>query len=196
MGAKPDIVDKYNLTYIPYTDSYEKYTQVIKQRNWDIGLAPIPDTEFHSCKYFNKYVEYASFGIVGIYSNLEPYTFGIQDGLNGVLADNDTESWFNALEKLINDKKTLNKISNNCLKEARDIYSLSTLSEDYFNRITDGYNPEETREIPGMWKERISFLFHKIIDKIQEQGLLFPIWVIKYIYLKIKDIVFGKSNNV
>jgi hypothetical protein len=42
-------------------------------------------------------------GTVGIYSNYEPYTYVIQDGINGVLADNSPDSWFEKLSDLIDD---------------------------------------------------------------------------------------------
>ena len=186
MGAKPDIVDKYNLTYIPYQDSYEKYTKVIQDRNWDIGLAPMPDSEFHSCKYYNKYVEYASFGIAGIYSNLKPYTYGIKNEYNGLLTDNTSDDWYKSISKLIEDSTLRKTIQNNCLNEAKTRYSLPVLAEDYLNKITDGLDISEPRkEVRGLWIYRIRTVLSQIKYKLKEQKLNFPIWAIK----KIKELL-------
>ena len=186
MGAKPDIVDEYKLTHIPYQDSYEKYTDTIKERNWDIGLAPMPDSEFHRCKYFNKYVEYASFGIAGIYSNVEPYTFGIKDKINGLLVNNDTKSWQKAIATLIEDDKLRKKISNNCLKEAKTIYSLETLANDYYDKLMKHYVANERQAIKGLWKYRVKTIMNRLIYKIKEQGINFPIWAIKKVIRVLK----------
>ena len=187
MGARPDIVDKYNLTYIPYTSSYEEYTKVIQERNWDIGLAPMPDSEFHACKYFNKYVEYASFGIAGIYSNVKPYTFGIKDQYNGLLTDNSPENWFNAISKLIDDNKLRKSIQNNCIKEAKTIYSLEILADDYLQKILVDYDYTKSRtKINSLVVFRIITVFEQLINKIKEHKLYFPIWLIKKVFSKIK----------
>ncbi|MBO4919668.1 MAG: hypothetical protein J5365_05875, partial [Erysipelotrichaceae bacterium] len=118
MGARPKIVDDYHLKHIPYEDSYKRYTEIVKEANWDIGLAPMPDTPFHACKYFNKYVEYASFGIAGIYSDLQPYVYGIKDRKNGLLVRNTTEDWYQAICLLIENGRLREKISRECIKEA------------------------------------------------------------------------------
>lgn len=187
MGAKPDIVEKNNLNYIPYTDSYEKYTDVIKERNWDIGLAPMPITEFHKCKYFNKYVEYASFGIAGIYSNTEPYTFGIKDKENGLLVDNNTDDWYKAIKLLIEDQSLRKKISDNCIKEANTIYSLDVLADDYLDKIMVDYKEVENKqEIKGVLKYRIISFINQLFNKMKSEGLHFPIWVIKTIFNKLQ----------
>jgi len=184
MGAKPDIVDKFNLTYIPYKDSYEKYTETIQERNWDIGLAPMPETSFHECKYFNKYVEYASFGIAGIYSNVKPYTYGIKEADNGLLVNNDTDSWYYAICRLIEDNTLRNTISRNCLNEAKTIYSLETLSKDYLSKITTNFTKNDNKEeVKGVVKYRIKYFFVRAKNKIVEEKWRLPIWA----YKKIKN---------
>lgn len=67
-GTDTEIARRLRCMTIPYTESYEAYQEKMKELNWDIGLAPMPETAFHACKYYNKLVEYAGYGIVGIYS--------------------------------------------------------------------------------------------------------------------------------
>ena len=186
MGARPDIVDKYNLEYIPYTNSYEEYTNVIQKRNWDIGLAPMPESQFHACKYFNKYVEYASFGIAGIYSDVKPYTFGVKDKYNGLLTDNNSDDWYKAISRLVDDTNLRKNIQNNCIKEAKTIYSLETLSDDYLQKVLSGYDNTTPRiKINTLAPFRIITIFEQLLYKIKEHKLYFPIWLIKKIFSKI-----------
>ena len=45
-----------------YLEDYEDYRSAMGTLGWDIALAPLPDTPFHRCKHYNKYIEYASYG--------------------------------------------------------------------------------------------------------------------------------------
>ena len=91
----------------PYCRSYEEYRAVLNEMAWDIGLAPMPDTPFHACKHYNKFVEYAAAGVVGIFSDLEPYTQLKQDIGLGVFCENRTETWVQAIRTLIDDRDKL-----------------------------------------------------------------------------------------
>lgn len=195
MGAKPDFVDKLGLKHLPYQDGYDNYTAYMAKCNWDIGLAPMPDTEFHRCKYFNKYVEYASFGIAGIYSNLEPYIYGIKDKENGLLVNNTTKEWVDAISELIENEHLRKKISDNCLKEANEIYALDILAEDYLNKITNNFEVKEYGHIPGFTSQKIIIFFKRVFRKIKEQGLNFPSWLKKKIDSKLEDHREFKKDN-
>lgn len=195
MGAKPDFVDKLGLKHLPYQDGYDNYTAYMAKCNWDIGLAPMPDTAFHRCKYFNKYVEYASFGIAGIYSNLEPYIYGIKDKENGLLVNNTTKEWVDAISELIENEQLRKKISNNCLKEANEIYALDILAEDYLNKITNNFEVKEYGHIPNFTFQKIIIFFKRVFRKIKEQGLNFPSWLKKKIDSKLEDHREFKKDN-
>ena len=187
MGAKPDFVDKLGLKHLPYQDGYDAYTAYMAKCNWDIGLAPMPLTEFHRCKYFNKYVEYASFGIAGIYTNCEPYIYGIRDRENGLLVNNTTEEWVNAISELIENEKLRKAISAECLKEANEIYALDILAEDYFNKITNDYAQAPKSQIGGLEIAKLIIFFKRVFRKVKEQGMNFPAWFMKKIGKKIDD---------
>ena len=100
-GAIPSFAEELNAKCIPYCDSYDEYRRTLNERQWDIGLAPMPDTPFHACKYYNKFVEYASAGIAGVYSKVQPYT-GIRNYAECcILCENSTDAWKKALSMLI-----------------------------------------------------------------------------------------------
>ncbi len=187
MGAKPDFVEKLGLKHLPYQDGYDAYTAYMAKCNWDIGLAPMPLSEFHRCKYFNKYVEYASFGIAGIYTNCEPYVFGIRDKENGLLVNNTTKEWVDAISQLIENEKLRKDISDMCLKEANEIYALDILADDYFEKITHDYTiPEKTR-IPSLTFVKGIIFFKRVFRKVREQGLNFPKWFVEKMRSKLED---------
>ena len=167
MGAHPDFVDKLGLKHLPYQDGYDAYTAYMAKCNWDIGLAPMPLSEFHRCKYFNKYVEYASFGIAGIYTNCEPYIYGIKDHQNGLLVNNTTEEWVNAISELIDNEELRHSISDNCLKEANEIYALDILADDYLKKITSDYVKSENFC-------QVYYFFQTRFPKSQRTGFEFP----------------------
>lgn len=196
MGAKPDFVDKLNLKHLPYQDGYDAYTAYMAKCNWDIGLAPMPNTPFHRCKYFNKYVEYASFGIAGIYSNLEPYTYGIRHNDNGLLANNTTKDWVDAISKLIEDTKLRKQISNVCLKEANEIYALDILADDYLNKITYEYvKSSKDVHVPSLAFAKFIIFFKRVFRKVKEQGLNFPSWLKEKLDKKLNDYRKYKSDT-
>ena len=196
MGAHPDFVDKLGLKHLPYQDGYDAYTAYMAKCNWDIGLAPMPLSEFHRCKYFNKYVEYASFGIAGIYTNCEPYIYGIKDHQNGLLVNNTTEEWVNAISELIDNEELRRNISDNCLKEANEIYALDILADDYLKKITSDYVKSENFHIPSLTFAKFIIFFKRVFRKVKEQGLNFPAWFMKKISSKIKDKKeFNEDNN-
>lgn len=187
MGAHPDFVDKLGLKHLPYQDGYDAYTAYMAKCNWDIGLAPMPLSEFHRCKYFNKYVEYASFGIAGVYTNCEPYVFGIKDHENGILVNNTTEEWVRAISELIDNEELRKTISDNCLKEANEIYALDILAEDYLDKITTDFKKSENFRIPSLAFAKFIIFFKRVFRKVKEQGLNFPTWLMKKISSKIED---------
>ncbi len=178
MGAKPDIVEKKQLKHYPYQNSYEEYINVMGKLNWDIGLAPMPISEFHSCKYINKYVEYSSFGIAGIYTKTEPYVYGIENEVNGLLVDNNTDDWYEAICRLIDDISLRKTIVDNAYNEQQTKYNLHVLAEDYLEKITAGYlgNCDAVRGNHIIYK--VTSLSKRIVRKIHEQGINTPKWLL------------------
>ena len=188
MGAKPDFVEQLGLKHLPYQDGYDAYTAYMARCNWDIGLAPMPQSEFHRCKYFNKYVEYASFGIAGIYSNLEPYVYAIENEVNGLLVNNTTDEWFKAICRLIEDDKLRNNISKECLRQANEIYALDILADDYYEKISYDFKKSDHKEnIPDLSFAKSVIFFKRVFRKIKEQGLNFPVWLKDKINSKLID---------
>lgn len=132
MGVRPDLSDYESVMDIQYMNSMplNEYRQKIKDGNYHIGLSPLVTTEFTKCKYFNKFMEYSIAGIVGMYSNTEPYTFIVQDGVNGFLVDNDPQAWFESLCRVIDDAQ----LRNRCICQAQ-------------RQLLEEFNPEKLTQM-------------------------------------------------
>lgn len=63
---------KNKINFVPWVDVMH-YPSVVKSLECDIGLAPLMDNEFNSCKSNIKQLEYVASGIAGIFSKVEPY---------------------------------------------------------------------------------------------------------------------------
>lgn len=141
-GIETAIAKELGCKTYPYTDSYEEYQKRMACLNWDIGLAPMPDTHFHSCKHYNKLIEYCGFGIAGVYSNLLPYTLGVEDGVTGILCDNTTQAWVGALSRLIEDDALRQQIQRECLDRAKRAFSVETAAKKLLDDLTGIETPE------------------------------------------------------
>lgn len=134
-GARPAIVDRRHLNYMKYRDSYTDYIAAMGEQNFDIGLSPMLPTEFSECKHYNKYIEYAAHGIVGIYSNVIPYSRAVNNMENGILCENTEEAWYQALKILIDDADLRNRLKENCIREAETIFSLETVANAFYDAV-------------------------------------------------------------
>ena len=106
-GAIPSFSKELNAKCTCYSDSYKGYIEKLNSLDWDIGLAPMPDSEFHSCKHYIKIIEYSEVGIYPIYSNQGPYLrFNKEYGL-GTMLQNETDAWVKAIEDLIEHRDNL-----------------------------------------------------------------------------------------
>ena len=72
--------------------------------DFDIGIAPIADTEFNRCRSHIKALEYGALGIPVVASSVGPYRDFVQHGVTGFLVRNNHE-WVTALRTLVNDEQ-------------------------------------------------------------------------------------------
>lgn len=89
---------------------------------YDIGIAPLVDTEFNRCKSNIKWQEYAINEIPGVFSNIV-YPSAVKHGISGFIAKNE-EDWYKYLKMLVENKELREKIGKNAYKDAIKNYSL------------------------------------------------------------------------
>jgi len=76
-----------------------------KNVHWDMAIAPLIKNEFTKCKSDIKYLDYAALGAPTICTNFAPYEESVIHKKNGLIVENDTGSWIDAMEALINDEE-------------------------------------------------------------------------------------------
>lgn len=106
---------------------FDEYRRFMDSHHFDIGLAPLFDTEFCRSKYFNKYLEYSTNNICGIYSNVMPYTLVVEDGVNGLLTENNPKAWYDAICKLVDNRSFINVLRNNAKEDVLNNFSLDSI---------------------------------------------------------------------
>jgi len=128
-GALPDGVEPGpGVRFFPYVDSYADFIRFQAKRNWAIGLAPLRDTVANRSKTNNKYREYGACAIAGVYSNIDPYRCCVEDGVTGLLADNQPECWLSAIERLAFGAEERHTIGERAEQDVRAKYSVDLVA--------------------------------------------------------------------
>ena len=130
-GAIPSFLEELDAQCIPYCDSYNEYRRKLNSLEWDIGLAPMPDTPFHACKHYNKFMEYAAAGCLGVFSKVRPYLFAEQYIDAQCLVDNDSSAWVKILRELVDNGELREKLR----RETIQILSRELKIEDTAKRL-------------------------------------------------------------
>ena len=105
----------------------ELHPSVLSGCDFDIGIAPLEDTEFNRGKSCVKFYEYASVGTATIASDVEPYRSEVN-----YRAKNNKKDWYKKLEKLILDKDFRGKIQkqqSGWVKQNRSLEALGVVRE-------------------------------------------------------------------
>ncbi|GAB2730509.1 glycosyltransferase [Halomonas garicola] len=89
----PPVLAELPRTHCPAPLSWSKFRDYQARHRVHIGLAPLLDTPFNRGKSFIKFLDIASMGGVGVYSNRAPYTEIVEHGVNGLLAEDDPGDW-------------------------------------------------------------------------------------------------------
>lgn len=185
IGAKPLFVEQAGFTHFSYMAGYDDYNRFIGSRHWDIGLAPLPDGDFYRCKYFNKYIEYAGKRIAGIYSHVEPYTFVVEEGRNGLLVNNDPDDWFRAIRRLVEDVARRREIAERGFADVNENYSLKKVS----GRLTAALPEIVEYRAPVVEAAQVKYTvgirshrYHKLISALKRERWKFPAYLYKKIF--------------
>lgn len=123
VGIEPQVESSKDIHFVkgmPYKD----YLEYMKIHDFDIGLAPLDDDPFCARKYFAKYIEYGKYGILGLYSNVKPYTYAVKDGYNGILISGGDDQWESCLVEILSNKQRISELTANAQHDLIERYSL------------------------------------------------------------------------
>lgn len=82
--------------------SWENYLEHSGNVHYQVGLAPCFNTPFNQTRSYTKLFDITRAGAVGVYSNLAPYQNVIADARMGILVENNTQDWIEAISILLN----------------------------------------------------------------------------------------------
>jgi len=87
-----------NVEVFPTTGDYESFLDsMFSEVRWDIGLAPLVNGTFEMAKSDIKFLEYAAFGVPGVYADHPAYTT-VRNGITGLIASPD--AWAASITEL------------------------------------------------------------------------------------------------
>jgi len=95
--------------------SQKEFKEFLSKLSNPIGLIPLEDSLFSSCKSPIKFFDYAMAGVPSICSNLPPYADVVRSMETGLLVKNDTNSWVEGVLKLSSSTKLrIDLVENAC----------------------------------------------------------------------------------
>lgn len=99
-----------------------EFSSIISSFDNGVGLIPLNDSYFSSCKSPIKYFHYTSAGLVTIASNVQPYSDCINQ-TNGVLVENEPLLWSQAILNIVGDIPRRQQLLSEALKTWKSIGS-------------------------------------------------------------------------
>ncbi len=112
-----------------WVDVY-KYPQSLKNRCFDIGLAPLLDNNFNRAKSNLRWLEYSALGIPTVASRVEPFSKSIEYGKTGYLCS-EPDEWVEALSILIENPSKRKELGSNAKKEVEINYNIKNVAKRY-----------------------------------------------------------------
>jgi glycosyltransferase involved in cell wall biosynthesis len=111
--------------HIPFMPP-ELHPTILSKVNFDIGIAPLEDTEFNRGKSCIKFYEYAAVGTPCLASHVLPYS----DEVN-YRAKNTFKDWYDKLERLIVDEEFRNKLGKEQYEWVKEHRSIEAIGLDW-----------------------------------------------------------------
>lgn len=191
IGVKPDLSRYQERMEINYIDSMplEDYRRYVKDHGYDIGIAPLHEDEFSRCKYFNKFIEYTLSGTMGVYTKCEPYTFIVEDKVNGFLTENTEQGWLDTLTEAITNEslrqQCLENAQNQLINDFNESSLLAKLAEDIPEFIT--FRAPQEKKVPSLLFAKLAYLRFRFVDILTLTVLYYKKSGVKGVIKKIRE---------
>ena len=128
--------------------SYPDFLALLQTLINPIGLIPLDDSVFSSCKSAIKYFDYSAAQIPTICSNVPPYLDYVKHDLTGLLVDNNTTAWVSAIESLIQSPQERLRLSTNARQFVTDTH-LADRAGQAWQTVIEQLDIKQAR-IPGL----------------------------------------------
>ena len=115
---------------------HDDFKKVLTQLINPIGLIPLDDSIFSSCKSPIKFFDYTLAGLAVICSNVPPYSDYITHEQTGLLVKNNTDSWVDAIITISNSIELRKNLIQNALAYVEESFSLN-VAGDAWQSVVD-----------------------------------------------------------
>lgn len=124
IGPPGDVFENLGLRITRYALlSHYEFKKILTGLINPIGLIPLDDSVFSSCKSPIKFLDYALAGIPSICSNVPPYSDYVVNGATGLLVDNDTNSWIEGILSLSGSSEMRIRILQNAIAYVKQTHA-------------------------------------------------------------------------
>ena len=168
-GAEPRVAADVGAERHPFEPDFETWRRRALDLEISIGLAPLPESEFHRFKYWNKYLEYGSLGVAGIYSKVPPSSDVVRNGATGLLCPNEPEPWFDAIHRLVADSGLRGRIGHAAYLDVESRFSGGALVPHWRTAL----EPLLAHRAPECWPEQVNLRtgpFWHALDRLAVYG--------------------------
>ncbi len=113
---------------------WNKFQTYQGQRRIHIGLAPLWDSAFNRGKSHIKFLDISIMGGVGVYSRRSPYEEVVEHGVDGMLAGDDPDEWYQCINYLVNHPEEALAMASAAAKKANMLGNPSKVCQFWFER--------------------------------------------------------------
>lgn len=119
-----------------HADQYDQFVHWFRSSaQWDIGLAPLTNRSFNNYKSDIKFLDYGILGIPGIFSDVGPYPNTVDHEKNGILVENSSQCWFEAISRMIDDEELRRRLGTNAASYVKTHRLLKTCALNWYEVI-------------------------------------------------------------
>jgi len=179
----------------PFNSNYADYLRAFSSCEYDIGLAPMLDDEFHRGKTNAKYREYGACEIAGIYSRVPLYATCVQEGETGILVDNTPDDWYTALVRLVEDNYLCRQIGQAARNDNWRLHAPDRFEQVWMAQITQALSPKleicrcYNQPLPEKTRSRVSWQNQRVVALIRRLKETSPMEWFQNLRLQVRNLV-------
>lgn len=154
-----------NCTMTPIL-SHSEFIPFLKKHANAVGVIPLDDSKFSSCKSAVKYFDYSQAGLAVACSKVSPYLDVIDHGRTGLLSLNTTESWVDILSRLIDSRELRETLTTAAQQEISTKHSLAQTVEAWSQAFEVLAPNGQIKSLP-VSALRLKARLHELRDKLR-----------------------------
>lgn len=135
-GCQPaELAGHRSVTLLPLVSTYDGFLREFAKSGFDIGLAPLSDTQFNRSKTNTKYRDYGACRVAGIYSDVVVYSSCVENGRTGILVKNEPDSWYQAIKQLVHDQDFRERVKEQAFQDVYNEYRQELVEDEWLRQI-------------------------------------------------------------